>query len=67
MSSANKKFFLAAGWIVLVLLIALFVPVVSTRGWLLTSVVAFGPAIAMLYFARDQRQSMSESIHHARR
>ena len=67
MNSANKKLLLAAGWIALVLFIALLLPVASLRGWLLTALVAFGPSVAMLYFAREQSQTMSQSIHHARR
>jgi hypothetical protein len=67
MNSVNKKLLLALGWIGLVLLIALLVPVASVRGWLLTTLVAIGPAVAMLFFAREQRESMSQSIDHARR
>ena len=67
MYAANKKLLLAAGWVAAVLFVALLLPVDSLRGWLLTTVLAFGPAVTMLYFAREQRQTMSESIQNARR
>ena len=67
MNAVNTKVLLAAGWVAVVLFVALLLPVDSPRGWLLTTFLAFAPAVAMLYFAREQRQTMSESIRHARR
>jgi hypothetical protein len=67
MNAGNTKVLLAIGWVAVVLFVALLVPVDSLRGWLLTTFLAFAPAVAMLHFAREQRQTMSESIHHARR
>lgn len=67
MNSVNIKRLVAVGWIFLVLSIAVLVPVASVRGWLLTTIFAFGPAVAMLYFARDPRQTLSESIQYARK
>ena len=46
MNSVNIKRLVAVGWIFLVLSIAVLVPVASVRGWLLTTIFAFGPAVA---------------------
>jgi hypothetical protein len=67
MSLNYKKQLLVAIWIVGILLTATLASVQSQMAWLVVSVVAFGPAAALLHFSREVPQTISERIQRARR
>jgi hypothetical protein len=67
MTPDSKKKLLAATWIIAIMAIALVGGIGSLMGWLLTGVVAFGPAAAVLHFSKEPAPTTSESINSARR
>jgi hypothetical protein len=61
----NKS--LAAAWIAAILLIALFSRVGSQVGWMIATIIAFGPALTLMYFGRQLPQTITQRIRDARR
>lgn len=62
-----KKLTLAAAWILVVLAAALFTSVGSPMAWFVVSIVALAPCLIMLHFWQVTPQTISQSIHEARR
>ena len=58
---------LAAGWGVAVLAVTVFASTGSTMAWLMASVLGLGPSIVMMRLAKEQPQTLSQTIQEARR
>jgi len=67
MNPSNKKYSLAVGWTLAVLITGLVASVASPTAWLIVGVVALGPSLVLLHLSRELRQTTSESIQEARR
>jgi hypothetical protein len=67
MLSDNNKTLLLAGWAVVVCLAALALGTDSVRNWMVVASVAVVPPLVVRRFWRVPDQSISESIHNARR
>jgi hypothetical protein len=67
MLTQNNSKTLAAAWIAAVLIIALAVGIQSAMGWVLIAVIAIGPALSLLHFAKAPAQTTSERIRDATR
>jgi hypothetical protein len=62
-----RKLSLAAAWILIVAATALFAHVGSVAAWVVVSIVALAPCVVLLHFWQVVPQTISESIHEARR
>ena len=58
---------LAAIWVLAVIAMTVFASTGSTMAWLVASVLGLGPSIVMMRLAKEQPQTLSQSIHEARR
>jgi hypothetical protein len=58
---------LAAAWTVAIFVTAFLSQIGSQAGWLIASVVAFGPSLTLLYFCKEPLRTTSERIRDARR
>jgi hypothetical protein len=67
MTLDNRTKVSALAWSIVILLVAFFANVGSLAGWIVASVLAFGPALTLVYFCREPAQTTSERIREARR
>ena len=67
MSVDTRSKAVAAAWLIVVFSIAFLAQVGSRGGWLVASLVAFVPALTLLYFYREPARTTSQRIHDARR
>jgi hypothetical protein len=58
---------IAVGWIIAIGILALGANVTSLPAWVFLVAVAFGPPVTMLLLWKNPPQTISESIHQARR
>lgn len=63
----NLAWVLSIGWILAMMATGLVGDVGSLMGWLLVSVLAFGPATMLLYFGRELPLTTTQTIQRARR
>lgn len=67
MQIQNLRTPIAAGYVLLVSLLAVMSGVTSAAGWLALAVLIVGPPVALFVFWKDPSRSMSENIQAARR
>ena len=62
----NQTKALAAAWTAGIGVAALFANIGSPTGWLLASIVAFGPSLTLLHFGQEPALTTSQRINNAR-
>lgn len=67
MVSKNKKTLLFAAWVIAVCVMALAIGTTSLQGWVIVAFIAAVPPLVVRSFWRAPEQTISESIHEARR
>jgi len=67
MQLVSIKTIIAVLWLVTAVAVSLAGKPHSLSSWIILTAVAFVPPLAMMWFWNDPRQTMSESIHEARR
>jgi hypothetical protein len=67
MNFTYKRETLAAAWVGTIALSLLVSTPASWMPWLVTSVVAIGPAIVLLHLTKEQPQTISQTIQEAKR
>jgi hypothetical protein len=67
MTSENVKTLLLAAWLLAVCVAAIVIGVTSVPNWLAVVAAAIVPPLVVRQFWRAPEQTMSESIHEARR
>ena len=67
MFSENTKMLLFAGWALAVFLAAIVIGITSVPGWMVVVCVAVVPPLVARRFWHAPEQTISESIHDARR
>jgi hypothetical protein len=67
MASGNLKTALFVAWVVVVCVAALVIGVTSVPNWLIVAAVAIVPPLVVRQFWHAPEQTISESIHEARR
>lgn len=65
--SFNLIVLVSVAWMLVVLAAGLVGQVESLKAWFMVSVVALGPSLTMMHFARTLAPTTSEAIHDARR
>lgn len=63
----NYKTLLATGWVTAICVAAFAIGITSVPNWIVVASVAIGPALVVLRFWRAPEQTISQSIHDARR
>jgi hypothetical protein len=58
---------LATVWVLAAIAMTVFASTGPTMAWLAASVLGLGPAIVMMRLAKEQPQTLSQSIQEARR
>jgi len=67
MASGTLKPLLFAAWVIAVCVVAFVIGVTSIQNWLIVAAAAIVPPLVVRQFWRAPEQTMSESIHEARR
>jgi uncharacterized membrane protein YhdT len=67
MFSENTKTLLFVAWVIVVCLAALAIGITSVPNWIVVACVAVVPPFVVRSFWRAPEQTISESIHDARR
>jgi hypothetical protein len=67
MVSENTKTLLFVAWVIAVGLAAIAIGITSVPNWIVVACVAVGPPLVVRSFWRAPEQTISESIHAARR
>ena len=67
MASGTLKTSLLAAWVIAVCGVAFVIGVTSVQNWLIVAGAAIVPPLVVRQFWRAPEQTMSESIHEARR
>ena len=67
MFSKNTKTVLFVGWVIAVCLAAIAMGITSVPNWVVVACVAVVPPLVVRSFWRAPEQTISESIHDARR
>jgi hypothetical protein len=67
MTSENVKTLLLATWVLAVCVAAIVIGVTSVLNWIAVAGAAIVPPLVVRQFWRTPEQTMSESIHEARR
>jgi hypothetical protein len=67
MASENVKNMIFVAWVIAVCVAALAIGVTSVPNWIVVACAAIVPPLVVRQFWRAPEQTMSESIHEARR
>jgi uncharacterized membrane protein YhdT len=67
MLSGNIKMLLFVAWLIAVSLAAIAIGITSVPNWIVVACVAIAPPLVVRQFWRASEQTISESIHDARR
>jgi hypothetical protein len=67
MPSERIKTLLFVAWVIVVCLAAIVIGTTSVPNWIVVACVAIGPPLVVRNFWRGPEQTLSESIHEARR